>query len=181
MSNIFSKPTGIPYFDSLKSPAFKSVATVVERVQKHMGTRYIQSSFHKDMFALGYARPNQKEMDRFLAACEAGLVELVTRGSSEEQSEEAEEHARDQVVEEAINDAASSVLPVTPEAATQAEFARTIEAVVSSRTPFEILTESLMADAMAELQRDLESQARILVASRLRLMVEIYERGEIPV
>lgn len=180
MSNIFAKPTGIPYFDELKSAAYESVAVVLQRVRGNMGPRFIQSSFNKDMLALGYDRPNQKEMNRFLAGCEAGLIELAPRGESEETPDVTGEIiSDDQVVEEVLENAESPEPPATPAVPEQLDVAPASMPIVETRSPFDLLTESMMADAMAELQRDLESQARILVAARLRLMVDSYESGEV--
>ncbi|MEA3533699.1 hypothetical protein [Rhizobium sp. CC-YZS058] len=181
MSKIFAKPTGIPYFDELKSAAYESVAVVLQRVRASMGPRFIQSSFNKDMLALGYDRPNQKEMNRFLAGCEAGLIELAPRGESEETpTVTGDVIGDDQVVEEVLEDAESSEPPATPAVPEQLDKAPAPMPLARTRNSFDLLTESMMADAMAELQRDLESQARLLVAARLRLMVDSYESGEMP-
>ncbi len=121
-------------------------------------------------------------MNRFLAGCEAGLIELAPRGESEETpTVTGDVIGDDQVVEEGVlEDAESSEPPATPAVPSSSIRHPRRCRLARTRNSFDLLTESMMADAMAELQRDLESQARLLVAARLRLMVDSYESGEMP-
>ena len=186
MSSIFNRPTGIAYFDELESPAFSSVQTVWDRIAVNgMGAKFVVTSFNKDMISLGYPRPSEKDMNRLIAAIEAGSIDRPAREGDEVAAKVIPAHAETSSVLRAAVVApvpdvvpAGAVLPLAT-VETAAPVAETNLEEVATLDPVSTLRDRMMTQAMDELQRDIEAQARKLVATRLRVMADAFERGEV--
>jgi hypothetical protein len=174
MSTIFNKPTGIAYFDELESPAFSSVQTVWDRISvNRMGTKFVTTSFNKDMLSLGYPRPSEKDINRLIAAIEAGSIDRPERGGDtfvkQGQLAVQETPVTTVLSEEVLSVAVPAEKTLVTEAPTEP----------ASPDPVATLRDRMMVEALAELQGDIEQQARKLVAIRLRGMADAFERGEV--
>lgn len=174
MSAIFREPTGILYFDELESPAFASVQAAWDRADDGAGPKLIWTSFQKDMVELGYARPTEKEMNRFISAVESGKILRPERDipSEADDPDYQEIDPADTNAESAI-DTSSLVLS---DAAVRVAEVVTPSPRLSLSDPiadaFLNLRELLVAEAKAELELDIDRRARTLAAERIRSMAE---------
>ena len=186
MTRIFNRPTGIAYFDELESPAFSSVQTLWDRIAVNgMGAKFVVSSFNKDMISLGYPRPSEKDMNRLIAAIEAGSSDRPAREGDEVAAKVVPARAKtSSVLPAAVVASVPVVVPADADVPlatveTAAPVAETNLEEVSKLDPVSTLRDRMMSEAMDELQRDIEVQARKLVAARLRVMADAFERGEV--